>query len=141
MTNDVELAERWAKRRSAATFIMALVLIVTQAAESTYPNEAGILPITAFVTYMAALILFLVFGGGWLVRKPLRHLMDDETTRENHRAALVTGFWIAVLSAIVAYIATGYEEIEARELARLLLTIPVAGALLRFSALERRSLK
>jgi fluoride ion exporter CrcB/FEX len=81
-----------------------------------------------------------MFGGGWFHGAGVRSAMNDETTTAHRRAAMAAGFFITLIGALLLYVLTYYEDVTAREAVRLLITMGVAGALLRFGMLERRAL-
>ena len=53
---------------------------------------------------------------------------------------MACGFLIALASSVLLYIATFFEPVSAREALRLLLTMTIAAALIRFGNLEKRAL-
>jgi small-conductance mechanosensitive channel len=67
--------------------------------------------------------------------------MNDESTREHRRTALVTGFWFTLAAAVALAIASPYLPISASETAQLIVTVALTVALVVFATLERRALK
>jgi hypothetical protein len=86
------------------------------------------------------LLFLLAVGGGLLRGQSVRALMNDESTIDNRRRAMVAGFWATVLSAFALYAITFYEPMSAREVIRLLLSAAVGASIIRFGILEQRSL-
>jgi len=59
----------------------------------------------------------------------------------HRRAAMACGFMITLAGAFVVYLLSFYKEVTTHEALRLIITLAVAGALLRFAGLERRALR
>jgi hypothetical protein len=141
---DFALADRLTQRRARFTTVMAIIFIATQSA-SIGPDmalsRAQTIQGGAWVIWSIALLTLLATGGGYLRSKAVRDLMNDETTRDNRNRALILGFWVAIVTALLIYAISFYEVFGAKEALRVVLTTSIAAALLRFGALERRSLK
>ncbi len=88
-----------------------------------------------------ALLALVAFGGGWFRKPSVRSIMNDDSTIENRRSALVTGFWAIVVCAFVLYGVSFFENFTGREAIRIMLSAPVGAAAIRFGTLERRALK
>jgi len=139
-----DLAERIAWGRARAATVMALVFIAAQAGsfhDDLPLNRPQTLHLSAWVVWAAALLLFLLAGGGLLRGRKVRAVLNDESTQEHRRRGMVTGFWFAILAAFLVYGLSFFEPVSAREAARLVITIAIAAALMRFGTLERRALK
>ncbi len=65
--------------------------------------------------------------------------MNDESARHNRAKALSAGFMVAILTGVVAFIASFFETPEPRVAIHVMVSTGLAGALLRFAALERRA--
>ncbi len=88
----------------------------------------------------AILLLFVLATGGSLVQGwKVRSLLNDELTREHRRTAIVAGYWVAMVSAVIVYAAPGLRELSAREATYLIVTLSVVTPLLAFSYLEYRA--
>ena len=135
----VELADRLARRRARGAAALAIVFIATQGSSLPSEQSDGRLDLP-FLAWAAVLVIILFFGGGWFKGKAVRNAMNDETTQAHRRAAMAAGFVIGLMGAFLLYILTFYDEVTAREAVRLLITMSIAGALLRFATLERRAL-
>lgn len=140
---DFAKADRLTKRRARVTTVMGVFFIATQTA-SLGPDIALSRPqtmqLSAWMIWSVALLMLLATGGGWMRSKNVRALMNDEGTLEHRSRAMVMGFWIAIGTAILVYAFSFLEPIGAKAAMRLILTATIGGALLRFGALERRSL-
>jgi hypothetical protein len=97
--------------------------------------------IAAWIVWAAALLMLVAAGGGLLRGKVVRGLMNDDTTIENRRTALITGFWAIILCAFILYGVSFFEQISGRVAIRLMLSIAVGAAAIRFGILERRALR
>ena len=138
-TKVVETADRLARRRARASGVLAILFIATQGGSLSDGRADGHFDLP-FLLWAAMLIVILFFGGGWFRGAAVRAALNDETTRAHRRAAMAAGFVIGLIGAFLLYVLSFYEEMTAREAVRLLITMSVAGALLRFATLERRAL-
>jgi hypothetical protein len=143
MTDQTNLADRIVWGRARAATVMAVVFVAAQA--GSFPdaplNRPQTIHLTAWIVWAAALLFFLAFAGGLLRGPRMRALLNDETTLDHRKRAMALGFWGAIGTAALVYAVSFYEPISAREGARLIITVSIALALLRFGTLERRALK
>lgn len=143
-TGNANIAERAAWGRARAATVMAMVFVAAQAGsfhDDLPLNRPQALQLSAWIVWAAALLFFLVWGGGLLRGAKMRAVLNDETTLDHRRRAMVVGFWGALGTAFLVFVASFYEPITAREGVRLVITLSIALALLRFGTLERRALK
>jgi hypothetical protein len=143
-TGNADIAERAAWGRARAATALAIVFVAAQAGsfhDELPLNRPQALHLAAWIFWAAALLFFLVWGGGLFRSARLRAVLNDETTLDHRRRAMVLGFWGALGTAFLLYVASFYEPISVREGARLVITVTIALALLRFGTLERRALK
>jgi hypothetical protein len=137
---DIELAERHARTRSLIMAVMAVVLLILgllgwrDDASSMSPMlRHGMWAITI------AFWLLILATGGWLkLSRDVRRLMNDEVALAHRGAALQTGFWTAMLLALVLYFASLIWAISLREGLRILTDVAIAAALIRYAWLETR---
>lgn len=144
MTDQAQLADRIAWGRARAATVMALVFVTAQAGsfhDDLPLDRPQSIHLAAWIVWAAALLLFLVAGGGLLRGARMRALLNDETTIDHRKRAMALGFWGAIGTATLVYFLSFYEPISAREAARLIITFGIALALLRFGTLERKALK
>ena len=142
-TDDDAITDRLVRRRARIATAFGIIFLATQAASIDRVEVAtrpATLHLAAWVLWAAALLLFLVAGGGLWRGPRIRGLLNDETTVDHRRRALATGFWFAVLTALLVYGLSFVEPVGGREATRLVVTIAVAAALIRFGMLERRAL-
>ena len=144
MENAIEKADRLGRKRARALPALAILLITQQ---TTFFTDASEDPTRAvdwvhlggWVALTLVILLLLTHGGGWIQSREVRALMNDEVTRENRRKALAQGFIIAMATTIVCFAVTFFEEVPVRTALHVIATTGLAGALLRFAALERRA--
>jgi len=144
-TETTELAHQLAWRRARIATPMAIVFAISQAgsfpADNATLNRPQIFHLVAWGVWAVALLVFLLGGFGMFRGARVRALLNDETTLDNRRRALALGFWGAILAAIGMYALTFAAAISARDATRLIITIAIVLALLRFGMLENRALK
>jgi hypothetical protein len=138
-TDEVDLADRLARKRARGSAALAIVFLATQGGSLSSGRADGHFD-WPFVLWAAVLIVILLFGGGWFHGAGVRRAMNDESTQAHRRAAMAGGFVIGLLGAVLLYVLSFYDEVTAREALRLVITMSVAGALLRFAMLEKRAL-
>jgi protein-S-isoprenylcysteine O-methyltransferase Ste14 len=141
---EIALAERLTLRRARASTVLALFFLLSMATSlgTDVPlNRPETLKLAAWVVWAAALLFLLATGGGLTRGKSVRALMNDDSTVENRRHAMVAGFWGTVLTAFALYAISLFETISGRDAIRIMLSAAVAISVLRFGMLERRSLK
>jgi protein-S-isoprenylcysteine O-methyltransferase Ste14 len=143
-TDDIALAERLTRRRARMVTVFALFFLLSMitSLDTDVPvSRPETFKLAAWLVWAAALLFLLATGGGLLRTAAVRQLLNDESTSENRRSAMVAGFWATVLSAFALYVISLFEPVTGREAIRLLLSAAVVAALLKFGSLERRSLR
>jgi len=139
-----EIAEKAAWGRARAATVLASTFIAAQAGsfgDDLPLNRPQALHLSAWVVWAAMLMFFLVTGGNIFRSKRLRAILNDESTQDHRRRAMALGFWGTIGAAMFLYVASFYEPLSARLALRLVITVGIAVALLRFSVLERKALK
>lgn len=142
-SEDIALAEKLTLRRARVSIIFGIFFLSSMASSfgvDVPNNPPQTLKLAAWVAWAAALLFLLAVGGGLFRGGAVRALMNDESTIDNRRQAMVAGFWATVLSSFALYAISLYEPISGREVIRLLLSAAVGAAIIRFGILERRSL-
>lgn len=140
----VELADRLTRRRVRIFTILGIYFLVGQTAffsNLAHPGGAESLKVGAWLVWAVVLLLVLATGGNFIRGRAVRHLLEDEVTQTNRRKAYTVGFWAAAGASVLVYVLTMFEPVSGREAVHLILTAAVAGALLSFARLERRSLR
>ncbi len=141
---EMALAEKLIMRRARVSIISGLFFLATMAKSLgvDFPtSRPETFKLAAWIVWAAILLLLLGVGGGFFRGKAVRSLINDETTLDNRRRAMVAGFWATVLSAFALYGISFYEPITGRDAIRLLLSAAVGTSIIRFGILELRSLK
>ena len=137
-----ELAEKLTRRRARVAAVMALFFMMTMLGSLNKPITAPeTFRLSAWLVWAVLLLVFLTTGGALWRGRNIRSLMNDESTISHRQQAFVAGFWTMIVMAFATYAFTFVEPISARDAIRALLTMAIVGALLKFSILERRSLR
>lgn len=141
-----EVVERLHRRRTRIIWAQTVLFMIMQA--SYYTNmpsfEAPLrtvdqVKLSAFAVWALALMIMLAVGGGWFRGKAVREMMDDELTRAHRNAALASGYYAAMLSAIILYMVSQYVRMSPPEAIHLIVTVGVLVPMVRFVFLERRA--
>ncbi len=145
MANEqMALAEKLTLRRARGSIVLGILFIASMATSlkvDVGDSRPATLQIAAWVVWGAALLFLVAAGGGLFRSQFVRNVMNDDTTIENRRTAMVTGFWAIVLCAFFLYGLSLFESISGREAIRIMLSVAVGAAAIRFGTLERRALK
>ncbi len=145
MSNEqMELADKLTLRRARGAIVLGVLFISSMATSLKFDigdSRAATLQIGAWIVWALALLVLIALGGGWFRKPFVRSMMNDDSTIENRRSALVTGFWAIVICAFVLYGISLFENISGREAIRIMLSAAVGVAAIRFGTLERRALK
>ncbi len=141
-----ERIERLQQRRTRVMWVQALFFVIWQtsyfSAQDHALNGARLVDhvkIGAYLVWSLALLAFIATGGGYLQSREVRAVLNDETTIAHRRTAMVTGYWVAMLVAVAAYLISLFQPITAGEVIHAVLTAGVASALIHFVKLERRA--
>jgi MFS family permease len=140
--SDVEIADRLSRRRARMIPVLAVIFLSGQAAYFSQDHAERMVDhvrIGAWLVWVIVLLLLLGTGGGFIQRREVRALINDETTKANRQQTFAVGFWTAMGMAIGLYVVTMFDEVSAREAIHLIVTGAIAGALLMFGMLERRA--
>lgn len=121
----------------ASTGIYLLVQIFTRPMSASSPKHASIMWAINSALFMALLITRL--QGGLFNSREVRALINDEVARENHRSAIVGGFWAAMISAMVLFFTSAGRVYTARDAAYVIVTAALGFAMLEFCFLEFRA--
>ncbi len=145
MTNEqMALAEKLTLRRARGAITLGILFLTTMATSlkaDVGASRPETIQIASWVVWAAALLFLIAIGGGLLRGPIVRSLMNDDTTVEHRKAAMVTGFWAVVMSAFLLYGISLFEAVSGREAIRIMLSIAVGAAAIRFGTLERKALK
>ena len=137
-TTVTDEADQLTRRRARSATALAIIFLSTQGGSIASKGNAMVdLP---FLLWVGVLLVILMFGGGWFSSASVRQAMNDETTRAHRRSAMACAFLISLMGAVLLYVLTFFEDMTTREALRLLLTMTVSAALIRFGTLEKRAL-
>jgi succinate dehydrogenase hydrophobic anchor subunit len=138
--SDIEKAERVSRARSLIMAIAAIVLLI-QAVLGVGDESASMTPVLRHASWGIMILFWLIIlaTGGWLrLRRSVRDLVNDEVALANRSVALQTGFWTAMLLALLLYFASLAWPISLRDGLRILTDVTIAAALIRYAWLELR---
>jgi hypothetical protein len=144
MTSDAATADRLIRRRARMLpvlgifFILGPALHFTDEAASSGPAKFRI---GAWLVWAIVLLLALAFAGRIGRGRAVQALVEDENTIANRLRGYAAGFWAAALTTLAIYILSTFETVSGREAARLILTVAIGAAVIRFGLLERRALR
>jgi hypothetical protein len=139
-SSDIQRAEHASRSRSLLMAIMAVVLIANTAI-GLGDEASSMTPVFRHALWAAMILLWLIVlatGGGLLLSRRVRSLMNDEVGLANRGRALQAGFWAAMLFGLLLYFATLEWDLAVRDALRILLNLTVAAALVRYAWLELR---
>jgi hypothetical protein len=140
-----ETAERLSTRRARTLPVLGIVFLAQQASFLSMPEQSARpvdhLKIGAWLVLTIVLLAGLATGGAWFRARPVRELVNDESTRAHRQIAYSYGFWSAMGTAIGIYLVNLFEPVSGRDAVHIIVTVAVATALLNFGMLERRALR
>jgi protein-S-isoprenylcysteine O-methyltransferase Ste14 len=144
MANEqMAIAEKLTLRRARAAIVLGILFITSMATSLKVDigdSRPATVQLVAWIFWAAALLFLVAVGGGLFRGRFVRSVMNDESTIANRRTAMVTGFWAIVLCAFFLYGISLIEEMSARAAIRIMLSVAVGAAAIRFGTLERRAL-
>lgn len=141
---DIQLAEKLTLRRAKSAIVLGVFFLFSMASSLgvDFPtNNPQTIKLGAWIVWAAALLFLLGTGGGFFRGRAVRALINDDSTIENRRTGIITGFWAMVLTAFVLYGVSLYEAVSSRDAIRLLLSAAVGVSVIKFGLLERQSLR
>ena len=132
----VEKADRMARQRATAATIIGVAIFVTMGVHA--------LDFAPWMTFLWMADLSLGFAMllyvSFFLRTEEAQLLDDESTLINRSKALGAGFWAGLVAVGIGFVALEYGSFEPDGLLRVVASVMIGGALLRFGALERKAL-
>jgi hypothetical protein len=134
--SQIERAERSSRSRAVVMALLAVVLAVTATFGFDNPANDSLVRGPAWLVELLLAIVVLATGGGLMLNRQLRALMNDERSGHNRARALATGFYISLLAASVLYMISWWTPIDLRAALRLDSGLATAAALARFALLE-----
>ncbi len=147
MESSVDNADRLGRRRWRLFIVVGLLLITQQASFDRILDRTGdplrtvdIVALSGWVVMVVAALAALMTGGSYFHGREVRKLMNDELSRANRSQALAGGFVISVVTAVVLFVVSLINgDVSAPEAIHAIVTVGLAGALLRFAMLERKA--
>ena len=140
----IERADWLSRKRAWFIGVMAILFIVLQVFAgphfSVQPGD-GVARRWGWAVLAAILLLNLGTGGGLMLGRQLRALLNDEVWAANRNKALATGYWMAMIIALAVYMSVlyGLVELSAMQVLHIVVTASVATAMFAFSSLELRA--
>jgi protein-S-isoprenylcysteine O-methyltransferase Ste14 len=136
----IDKADRNSRNRGMLMTIGAIALLVLAGFSATgIPHDTTDLSRAIVWAFLVlAWMLMLATGGGFMLNRQVRSLMNDEVSADNRRRALETGFWTAMAMAVGLYFASLAWPFGLRDALAMLTEIALAAALLRYARLELR---
>ena len=106
-----------------------------------WPAESQPALIRAVVYPLLPLLMlaFVATGGGFIFSRPLRAVLNDETTRDHRRRAFEAGYWAAIAGAVLAYEWSLAKPLTPLAVIHLVLSAGVGLAIVTFAVLELRA--
>ena len=103
---NAETAERLNRRRARMLPVLALFVLIQQAAYFSSGDRLRTVDLvrnSGWIVLVAVILAGLVTGGFWFRSREVRELMNDEVTRANRASALAWGFTMAIVAAMILY--------------------------------------
>jgi len=135
----VEQADRNSRNRGMLMAIAAIVQLALALFSALDP--VGTTNFGRGIVWAVLILLWLILlatGGGVLLNRQVRAMMNDEVSLLNRRRAIETGFWAAMAAAIGLYFASYAWPIPPRGALAILTELAIAAALIRYAWLELR---
>jgi hypothetical protein len=140
----VEIADKFSRKRAWIVACAAVVFALNVVGRMWMANRFDQTPGTRvdwWAINTGALLLVLATGGGLLIRRRVRAIMNDEVTRSHFSAGIVSGFWVAMVAAMAIYITPSFQDLSGRAAIRVVVSASVTVALLVFAVLEIRDFR
>lgn len=139
-SSDIQRAERATRARSILMAVMAVVLLASTALG--FGGESSTMtPAFRHGLWALMILLWLVVlatGGGLLLSRRVRSVMNDEVALAHRSRAIQAGFWAAILFGVGLYFLSMQEEISVQEALQILVNLSIATALVRYAWLDLR---
>ncbi len=141
---EMVLAEKLTLRRARVSIVSGVFFLATMVSSLDIDlpvSRPETFKLSAWIIWAAVLLLLLGTGGGLFRGRAVRALMNDDSTLDNRRRAMVSGYWTTIAAAFVLYAISLFEPVSGREAIRLMLSAAVGASVIGFGKLELRSLR
>lgn len=135
METDIAKVERIGRTRAAVFYLMSAAFLLS----AVLGLQATDSPAQLIGWLCLASLVALNLTAAPLRPGRLKHLLNDETTRNHRQHSFVIGFWTSIATAMALAITQRAVPIEAGDLARLVVTVSLSAALICFATLELRA--
>jgi hypothetical protein len=140
--SDVERADQLGRQRARVLPALLLIFFAGQFAFWSEPDATRVVDqvrLAAWAAYVIVFLLFLGHGGGFILSKGVRRLLNDESFRANRVRAQAAGFWGSILTGFALYFVTMTDLMTARKAIHLTVSIGIGAAILTLAWLEHRA--
>lgn len=137
----VELADRFSRKRAWLIAATAVVFMLNVAGRIWLDRlgDASSSTVDWWLIHAVIMLAIVATGGGLLIRPGVRALMNDEVTKTHFATAMITGFWVAMVTAIGIYVIPSLRDLSGLMVIRVVVTTSVSIALFVFAWLEIRA--
>jgi hypothetical protein len=146
MESPIDKADRLGRRRLRLFFVVGLILITQQASFDRILDRideplrtVDIVAVSGWVALVITALAALMTGGAYFHGREVRELLNDELSKANRSRALAGGFVITIVTAVIVFAVSFFKDVSGPEAIHAIVTIGLAGALLRFATLERKA--
>jgi hypothetical protein len=142
--SQVERADHLSRKRAwfigAATILFIVTEVINGPHFTPQPGD-GVGRRWGWALFAIVLLLNLGTGGGLLLKREVRRLVNDEVWAANRNKALATGYWMGMIIALAVYMGVlyGLVAVSAMQALHIVVTASVATAMFAFSSLELRA--
>ncbi|HEY5105299.1 MAG TPA: hypothetical protein VII73_00860 [Caulobacteraceae bacterium] len=141
-----ERAERFSRKRTTMLWLeVALfglwqtVFLVARWTSPHGPRAGVTTDVLLWMTWVVVLLLLIGTGGGTLMSREVRRLVNDEVSTANRHEGQRWGFWAAMLVAIAVYLISIVQPAILTYAIHAVVSFGIGAALIRYAWLERRA--
>lgn len=140
MASSIEKAERVDRLRTL--FAPLLGLVVLSANQwlffSRDWDQVTIVQLSLWLAMILVVLALVATGGIWFSSSAVRRIADDEITRESRRRAFQGGFAAAMLIALIVFVVSPFQPLDAQRAAHIIISIALGVALVTYGIEEIR---
>jgi len=141
-----ELIDRLQRRRTLGVMLQGLFFVNWQVLSlpmlMPWTGSNGVFDVIRAVTYVlwpALMLAFIATGGGFILSREIRAVLNDETIRAYRRRAFEFGFWGAMAGVLAGYGLSLARAASPLVVVHLVLSAGLAVTMVTFAALELRA--